>query len=120
MTEALSPCNHIFGCSNVDGDKEDCSETCAKLHSYQAYLQKQYNCYNSAQYGESTIYNLPLAPPGEEGHVEDPYSSLLALETIYHHKVEAEEALVDEAIDSSFSQPLYNTYFKGETNEFTH
>jgi len=114
-----SPCHEMFKCVNRNDDIMLCHSICPEMAAYRKHLDALF-AHNTRVSGESTIYNLPLAPPGEEGHVEDPYSSLLALETIYHHKVEAEEALVDEAIDSSFSQPLYNTYFKGETNEFTH
>lgn len=119
MSRIPSPCHAMFQCVNRNDDISLCHDICPEMAAYRKHLDALFFG-NTRVSGESTIYNLPLAAPVEDGHVEDPYASLLAIETIYHHKIEAAEALVDEAIDSSFCQPLYNSYFKGETAEFTH
>lgn len=114
-----SPCHEMFQCVNRNDDIMICHSICPEMAAYRKHLDALF-AGNTRVSGESTIYNLPLAAPVEDGHVEDPYSSLLALETIYRSKIEAEEAVIDETIDTSSSQPRYNSYFKEETNEFTH
>ena len=111
MSHILSPCSEAFQCINRNDDISLCHDLCPEMSAYRKYLDELF-LDNTRVSGDVTYYNLPLAPPVEEGHVEDAYSSLLSLESIYHHKIEAEEAIVEESIDTSFARPLYNSFFK--------
>jgi len=113
MSHIQSPCSEQFKCINRNDDIMICHDICPEMAAYRKHLDAIF-LHNTRISGDSTIYNLPLAPPLEEGHVEDSYSSLLALETIYHHKVEAEEDRVDETLSLSYSRPTYNNFFEGE------
>lgn len=109
--KSISPCHPMFACPNINMDKELCEDSCANLALYRSFLDKENFFRKASPEGDVTYYSLPLADPMQEGCVEDPYASLLALETVVLNLIEAEESVIEESIDTSFGRPLYNSYF---------